>query len=151
MWEVLADSIPPHMTVAAYLRQETDFELAIAEVIDPELENIVAIRDVPHVQVPSNLPQEFASAFKEFKSLAWESEVSDASPGVFRNLSLARTGQAVMPMDPYLVANPTRFSGADHLAYVHRSEVARLPVFEALLDQFSLTVGSGRLTVLVPS
>ena len=45
MWEVHADSIPSNMTVAAYLRQETDFELAIAEVIDPELENIVAIRD----------------------------------------------------------------------------------------------------------
>lgn len=150
MWEVHADSIPSHMTVAAYLRQETDFELAIAEVIDPELENIVAIRDVPHVQVPSNLSHEFAVAFKEFKSLVWESEVSEASPGVFRNLSLARTGQAVAPIDPYLVEGPARFSGADHLAFVHRSEVARLLGFEALLDQFSLTVGSGRLTVLVP-
>ena len=79
MWEVHADSIPSNMTVAAYLRQETDFELAIAEVIDPELENIVAIRDVPHVLVPSNLSHEFAVAFKEFKSLVWESEVSDAN------------------------------------------------------------------------
>lgn len=150
MWSVHADSIPSHMTVAAYLRQETDFELAIAEVIDPELENIVAIRDVPHVQVPSTLSHDFAEAFKKFKASVWQSEVSDASPGMFRNLSLARTGQAVAPIDPYLVDEPTRFSGADHLAFVHRSEVGRLSGFEALFSQFSLTVGSGRLTVLVP-
>lgn len=150
MWAVHEDCIPSHMTVAAYLRHETDFEEAIHAVRNPELERMVAIRGVPCVDVPANLDHAFASAFKRFDHLIWASEVSEASPGLFRNLSLARTGHRVSAMDPYLSENPCRFSGADHLAFVHRSEVGRHQAIEALLDQFTLTVGSGRLTVLVP-
>ena len=55
MWAVHADSIPSHMTVATYLRRTTDFEEAIKAVSNPELEYLVAIRDVPGVVVPSSL------------------------------------------------------------------------------------------------
>jgi len=150
MWAVHADSIPNHMTVAAYLRKATDFEKAIEAVSNPELERLVAIRDVPGVQVPSNLEHAFAEAFDRFESLIWESQISAASPGRFRNLSLAHTGHPVKAMDPYLDKDPCRYSGADHLAFVHRSEVGRSQVIGTMLDQFKLTVGSGRLTVLVP-
>lgn len=150
MWEVHADSIPSHMTVAAYLRQETDFENAISAVSDPTLEQLVAIRAVPGVDVPNQLEHAFAAAFDRFDSQVWESQVSEASPGLFRNLSLAHTGYPVGAMDPYLCQNPGRFSGADHLAFVHRSPVGHYLEIGAVLDQFKLTVGSGRLTVLVP-
>lgn len=75
MWTVHADSIPIHMTVSAYLRRETDFEAAIKAVSDPELERLLAIRDVPGVQVPPNLDHAFAAAFDRFDSLIWESQV----------------------------------------------------------------------------
>lgn len=150
MWAVHADSIPSHMTVAAYLRQETDFEAAMAAVSDPALEQLVSIREVPSVVVPSHLERAFAAAFDRFDSLVWESQVSEASPGYFRNLSLAHTWHPVAAMDPYLCQNPMRFSGADHLAFVHRSPVGNYLEIGTLLDQFTLTVGSGRLTVLVP-
>lgn len=150
MWEVHADSIPNHMTVAAYLRQETDFEAAVAAVSDSALDQLVAIRAVPGVEVPSRLEQAFAMAFDRFDSQVWETQVSEASPGNFRNLSLAHTGQPVTAMDPYLCKNPGRFSGADHLAFVHRSPVGCYLEIGAMLDQFTLTIGSGRLTVLVP-
>lgn len=150
MWVVHENNIPGHMTVAAFLRCETNFEAAIDAVRNPELERLVAVRDVPGVEVPANLDHAFAAAFDRFDHLVWESVVSEASPGLFRNLSLARTGHPVPAMDPYLSENPCRFSGADHLAFVHRSEVGRYLAIEELLDQFALTVGSGRLTVLVP-
>lgn len=150
MWTVHADSIPRHMTVSAYLRQVTDFEEAIEAVSDPALERLVAIRQVSGVQVPPHLEHAFAAAFARFESLIWESQISAASPGRFRNLSLAHTGHPVKAMDPYLDKDPCRYSGADHLAFVHRSEVGRFQVIGTMLDQFKLTVGSGRLTVLVP-
>ena len=150
MWAVHADSIPSHMTVATYLRRATDLEEAIKAVSNPELEHLVAIRDVPGVTVPSNLDHAFAAAFDRFDSLIWESQVSAASPGLFRNLSLAHTGHPVEAMDPYLCQAPCRYSGADHLAFAHRSEVGRYLAIGTMLDQFTLTVGSGRLTVLVP-
>jgi hypothetical protein len=150
MWSVHADSIPSHMTVAAYLRRETDFEAACAAVSNPVLERLVAVRDVPDVRVPPHLEHAFAAAFERFDLQVWESQVSEASPGLFRNLSLAHTGHPVAAMDPYLCHKPRRCSGGDHLAFVHRSEVGRFLDIESLLDQFTLTVGSGRLTVLVP-
>lgn len=150
MWEVHADSIPSHMTVSAYLRQETDFENAILAISDPTLEQLVAIRAVPGVDVPNQLEHAFAAAFDRFGQQVWDSQVSEASPGYFRNLSLAHTGHPVAAMDPYLCHSPMRFSGADHLAFVHRSPVGCYLEIGAMLDQFTLTVGFGRLTVLVP-
>jgi len=150
MWEVHADSIPKHTTVASYLRQVTDFEAAISAFSDAALERHVAIRSVPGVEVPSQLEHTFALAFDRFDTQVWESQVSEDSPGLFRNLSLSHTGHPVAPMDPYLCPTPERFSGADHLAFVHRSPVGHFLEIGSALDQFSLTVGSGRLTVLVP-
>ncbi len=150
MWPVHEDSIPAYMTVAAYLRRHTDFEEAIVAVADPELERTVAIQDVPGVHVPEDLGRSFAAAFECYGSLIWLSETSEASPGVFRNLSLTRSGHLVAPMDPYLSQDHCRHSGADYLAFVHRSEVGRVMGIGALLDQFKLTIGAGRLTVLVP-
>jgi hypothetical protein len=150
MWEIHADSIPNHMTVAAFLRHETDFEAAIAAVSNIALEQLVAIRAVPGVEVPSQLERAFAAAFDLFDLQVWESQISQASPGYFRNLSLAHTGHPVAAIDPYLCQKPTRLSGADHLAFVHRSPVGNYLEIGALLDQFTLTVGTGRLTVLVP-
>lgn len=150
MWAVHEDSIPTDTTVAAYLRRHTDFAEAIQAVADPRLEQTVVIRDVPGVYVPVDLEQSFAAAFDRFDSWIWTSEASNASPGVFRNLSLAWSGRPVPPMDPYTAHDHRRFSAADYLAFVHRSEVGFFMTIGTLLDQFTLTVGAGRLTVLVP-
>lgn len=150
MWAVHEDRIPQDMTVAAYLRRHTDFTEAIQAMADPRLEQTVTIRDVPGVHVPGDLEQSFAAAFDRFDSRIWASEASNASPGVFRNLSLAWSGRPVTPMDPYTAQNHQRYSGADYLSFVHRSEVGSFMSIGTLLDQFTLTVGAGRLTVLVP-
>ncbi len=150
MWAVHQDSIPKDTTVAAYLRRHTDFTEAIQAVADPRLEQTVVIRDVPGVHVPVDLEQSFAAAFDRFVPLIWVSEASNASPGVFRNLTLAWCGRPVPPMDPYTAQDHRRYSGADYLSFVHRSEVGSFMAIGTLLDQFTLTVGAGRLTVLVP-
>ena len=150
MWAVHEDSIPEHMTVAAYLRAHTDFEDAIQSAADQELERELVIRDVAGVQVPSDLASSFAAAFDRFGPLVWASVISEASPGVFRNLSLAYSGHPVPPMDPYAAQEHRRHSGADYLSFVHRSDAGKFLSIGTLLDQFTLTVGAGRLTVLVP-
>jgi hypothetical protein len=73
MWAVHEDRIPGHMTVAAFLRLETDFEAAIDAVRNSELERLVAVRGVPGVEVPINLDHAFATAFDRFDHLVWES------------------------------------------------------------------------------
>ncbi len=150
MWVVHEDSIPEHITVSAYLRAYTDFEDAIRAIADPELEREVVIRDVAGVQVPGDLAHSFAGAFDRFGPLVWEAEIRKGSPGVFRNLSLAHSGYPVPPIDPYTAQEHRRHSGADYLSFVHRSDAGQFMSIGTLLDQFTLTVGAGRLTVLVP-
>jgi len=133
MWAVHEDRIPQDMTVAAYLRRHTDFTEAIQAMADPRLEQTVTIRDVPGVHVPGDLEPSFAAAFARFDSRIWASEASNASPGVFRNLSLAWSGRPVTPMDPYTRTEPSAVqrSGLPFLCssqrggglYVHRNAV----------------------------
>lgn len=105
MWVVHEDHIPGHMTVADFLRFETDFEAAIDAVRNPELERLVAVRDVPGVEVPANLDHAFAAAFDRFDHLVWESVVSEArelpqpDPALliqFQNIAGIDAGEAVM-------------------------------------------------------